>query len=235
MLAFNISNSQKLLVHPPRPPDFSAWFPAHWDRQFLSREEASLKINQLYWTPHLFEAGCHGVLRRFMKSALLKYRAVMIFFLLFSALKILNSIISWPLPLRPPTASTPLTSYSLFLRFSRASPLITFLITYVRKFPSTLSRDVLDCLCPAVLTFQLTLEWLKLPTKTRAWEQKASSSCLKKSLPTYSWLEGLWQMLQQWHHSHLAHHQSQGRVLCIFSALSRKVQLTLSTLLSCPF
>lgn len=69
--------SQKLLVHPLRPPDFTAWFPAHWDRQFLSREEASLKISHLYWTTHLSEAICSW--RRFMKSALLKYRVVMLF------------------------------------------------------------------------------------------------------------------------------------------------------------
>lgn len=99
--------------------------------------------------------------------------------LLFSVLRILNSILS-----RPPPASTSLPNYSLFMRFSRACPLTSFLITYVRKFPSTLFRDLLDCLCPAVLTFHLTLEWLKLPTRTRAWEQKASSSCLKKSLPS---------------------------------------------------
>lgn len=176
---------QELLVHPHRPCALVAWFPAHWDRMFLSLEQASLKINKLSWTPLLSEAVCHGVLlRRSMKSALLKSRVVILLFALFCTLRILDSIISWPLQPRPPPASTSLTSSSLFasMRFSRASALISFLITSVRKLPSAQSRDLLDRRCLAVLLFQLILEWLKFSMRSRACEQEASSSCLKKGL-----------------------------------------------------
>lgn len=140
------------------------------------------------------------------------------FFLLFSALKILNSIISWPLQLRPPPASTSLISYSLSVRFGRASPLTTFLTPYVRKFPSTLSRDLLNWLCPAVLTFYLTKDWLKLPQEP---------GLESKRLPPAVWkspylLVPNWEVCDRCCNNgiaHLAHHQSQGRMPCVLSAL----------------
>lgn len=134
------------------------------------------------------------------------------------------------------TPSLHISKYSLFMRFGRASPLTGFLITYVRKFPSTLSRDLLDCLCPAVLTFHLTKEWLKLP------QEPQEPGPESKRLPPAVWkspylLDPIWEVCDRCCNNgitHLAHQQSQGRVPCVLSALSHKVHLALSTILSCP-
>lgn len=88
---------------------------------------------------------------------------MILLFTLFSARRILNSIISWPLQPMPPPAFTSLTGSYMFvsMRFNRASPLFSCLAIFVRKLLSTHSRDTLDCLCPAVLPFQLIPDWFK--------------------------------------------------------------------------
>lgn len=173
-----------------------------------------------------------------MKSALLKSRVVILLFALFSTLRILDSIISWPLQPRPPPASTSLTSSSLFasMRFSRASPLISFLITSVRKLPSVQSRDLLDCQCLTVL--------LALPDDIGVVKVLHENQGLRARGFLQLSEEGPCLLIpdqevcnrcpQQWDHSHLAYHQSQSRAPCIPSALSHKGQLTLLTIPSCP-
>lgn len=55
------------------------------------------------------------------------------------------------------------------MSLNRVPPLITLLIICIKKLSSSCSRN-LDCLCPAISTFQQILLWLKRPKSTNAWD-----------------------------------------------------------------
>lgn len=77
------------------------------------------------------------------------------------------------------------SSLSVNIRSTRASPLISSMITSVRKSSSMYSRK-LDCLCPTMLPYQQKSQCLKFPMRIQACEHEVYSSCLKKASSTSS-------------------------------------------------
>lgn len=116
-----------------------------------------MNSKQLSWTLHPSRALSRGTysnrsLKR-PKLALLKSRVVSLVFALLPPVRILNSTMSWSLAPRLPLTFPPTTSSFFFMRSSRVSLLIGSSVTQVRKL-SMLSRNSLDCLCPAALSLQ---------------------------------------------------------------------------------
>ena len=117
---------------------------------FWAWRRCSLDINHLSWTPLPSKVLSHRTppKRPLMrpKSALLKSRVVSLLFTLLSALRILNSTISWPLQPRLPLIFTYATSRSLWvsMRSRRAPVLIGFSVTLRRKLSMVHSRNLLD-------------------------------------------------------------------------------------------
>lgn len=95
-------------------------------------------------------------------------------------LESLNSTISRSLqPRLPLTFASPTSPSSWATRRSSRAPLLVGpSVTWVRKLSSTRSRNLLDCLCPAVLSLQPTPGCLKPPVRTRACEREAAPVCL---------------------------------------------------------
>lgn len=98
----------------------------------------------------------------------------------YARLESLNSTISRSLQPRLPLTFASPTSSSLLAstRSSRAPLLFGPSITWVRKLSTTCSRNLLDCLRPAVLSLQLISGRLKSPVRTRACEREAAPICL---------------------------------------------------------
>ena len=126
-----------------------------------------MNINQHYWATLLSRALCHGTLPsrslRRPKYALLKSKVGSLLYTLLAVLRTLNSTISWSLHARLSLIFTFPTSPSLLVRTrsSIAPLLVGSSITWRRKLSSTHSRNLLDCLHPAVLSCQQTSGWLK--------------------------------------------------------------------------
>ena len=111
--------SQELLAYLHRSPDTFVSFPAHQDELFLSLEEVILENNWLSQTSLLSRAMYCGIrssrsLNR-PQSALLKSKAVMLFFVLLPPLRILNSTIPRSLQSKLPLTFTSPTHSSLFV------------------------------------------------------------------------------------------------------------------------
>lgn len=67
-------------------------------------------------------------------------------------------------------------------------------VTRVRKLSSVVCWNVLDCLCPAGLSFQEVLGWLKFSLRTRGCKHKAAAQCPQStSSSCSSWPGGLQQ------------------------------------------
>lgn len=75
--------------------------PAHENETFLCSDEAALKINQLSWASLLSRAVSKGKVKR-PRSALLKFRFVILLLILVIPLRILNFTITWLLQTRLP-------------------------------------------------------------------------------------------------------------------------------------
>ncbi|CAN0052273.1 unnamed protein product [Bubo scandiacus] len=117
-----------------------------------------------------FLALCHASLPssslKRPKSALLNSRVASLLCTLLDVLRILNSI-SWSLQPRLPLSFTFPASPSLLVRTrsSIAPLLIGSAITWRRKLSSTHSRNLLDCLCPAVLSLpQAYIQYFSVPS-----------------------------------------------------------------------
>jgi len=78
----------------------------------------------------------------------------------------------------PSAFTSPSPALFVSRRSSRARLLIGFSIPCVRKLSSILSRNLLDFLCPAVLSLQQISGWLKSLTRTRVCTCEIASSCL---------------------------------------------------------
>ena len=114
----------------------------------------SSNINHLSWAslpsrPLSHESLPSRSLRR-AKSALLKSSVVSLLFPPFLPLRILNSTIAWPLQLRLPLVFIAPVNPSLLMsmRYSKAPLLISYSITWRRKFSPVHSRNLLYCLHP---------------------------------------------------------------------------------------
>lgn len=94
-----------------------------------------------------------------------------------------NSTISCALQLRQPLIFTSPSNYFFFvnIRSSRASPLISSVITCVRKLSKRHSRIHHNSLCPAVLPSQQISGCLNSTMRTWSYEHEPYSSCLKKA------------------------------------------------------
>lgn len=118
-----------------------------------------MNVNQLSWVPLSSKAlSSVTLLSRYLKdlkSALQKSRTVILFFVLLHPLTILNSTILWSLQPRLPLAFPFPVSPTFFVSVSRAFLLTGFFITWIRKLSLMLSRILLHCLCPAVLSLRL--------------------------------------------------------------------------------
>ena len=128
-----------------------------------------LNSNQLSWTPLLSRALTRGIppsrsLKR-PKLTLLKSKIMILLTALLLLCRILNSTISWSLQPRLPLTFTSSTSPSLFIstRSSITSLLVGSSTTCVKKLSSMLCRNLLDCVCLAVWSFQQISGWLKSP------------------------------------------------------------------------
>lgn len=69
-------------------------------------------------------------------------------------------------------------SLLLGMRSSRSPLLIESSVTWRRKLSSVQPRNLPKYLCPAVLSLQQFLGWLKPPKRTRAYEYEAALTCL---------------------------------------------------------
>lgn len=107
------------------------------------------------------------------RSAVPTYRVVNLLFTLLPPFRTSNSTIS--LSLLPLTLTFPV---SPSLLASRRAPLLCSSVIWMKKL--TYSKDLQDCLCPAVLTLLCMLGWLKLPmrTFTAQTEAKAVKRCM---------------------------------------------------------
>ena len=100
--------------------------------------------------------------------------------------------------------STFLNSPSLFCKsqIQESTFLVGIFFTCVRN-SSSVHSDLLQCLSPAVFSFQQIAKWLKPPVKTRACEPEASSRCLKKASSTASAWSGCLQQSTHYNSTHL--------------------------------
>ena len=169
-----------------------------------------LSVDQLSWVPLPSNMLAQGIppgrsLKR-LKLALLKSRVVILLVALLLPYKILNSTISWLLqPKLPPNFTSP-TSPSLLVRTRSSS---TYLLVgcstiCIRKLSSVHCRNLLDCVCLAVLLIQQICGWLKSLIRTSAWDHKATSqhfSTVGRRLYQLSFPHlGTWRALPQWCH-----------------------------------
>jgi len=108
--------TQKLLVHPCRPPATFAWFPAHQGELFLSLENVILE-NQ----PAPLDSSPGLYAMRFSQAGPLRGQShlescvAILIFALFTSLRILNSTIWWSLQPRLHLTFMFLTSSSMFV------------------------------------------------------------------------------------------------------------------------
>lgn len=144
------------------PPVTMAWFPAYWNRPFLSLEEM-FETNKFLWVLSLSRVVSHGILAsrtlNRSKFTLLKSKVKILLFTLIPPLRILNSTVSGQLQ---PTANI-LNQFFLFcndqvlqsmsLHQQHCHPCCEF-ITPMH------SRNFLDCLSFALLAFQQILDIL---------------------------------------------------------------------------
>ena len=143
---------------------------------------------QLSWATLLSRALSHWTLPsrhlKRPKSAILKCGAVSFLFTLSLSLRIQNSTVTWSLQQRLSLTFISSTSPSLVVTMrSRNEPLLLgSSVTWRRKLLSMHTRNLLDCLCPAVLSF--CAGQLKSPMRTRACNCKIFLSS------TWFWLVG---------------------------------------------
>jgi len=118
------------------------------------------------------------------KFAFLKFSVLTILLTFPIFLRTVNSTNARSLQLRlPPSLTSLMSSLALVtIRSSIASPLAGLSITWLKKFSSTHSRNLLDCLQLAVLLFQQMSGWFKSPSRVRDCEHEASWSWSRKAL-----------------------------------------------------
>lgn len=148
---------------------------------------------------------------------------MMLLFIFFPTLRILNSPTSWSLQPRLPPAFTSPTSSSLYasMRSIRVPLYVDSSVTWVGKLWPVQSRNLLDWYCPAVYP-PADIGVVKALQEARTCECEACSSCLKKASCTSSCSGGLyqtptthhlcWSACSSWPISfQLTHHSSLGR------------------------
>lgn len=97
-------------------------------------------------------------------------------------LRILNSTIPWSLQPRLPLTFKALTSSTLFKRSGpgRSWSPTSSSNTWVWKLAPMYSRSLLNYFCPALMSLQQFLGWLRSPVRTSASLGEASSSSLHR-------------------------------------------------------
>ena len=216
------------------------FLPIEMDQSWALKRQF-LKINQLLWTALLFRALSHEILPWTAQSLLSWSPGLWSCYLPCSLFSGTWTAPSHGQPRLLLTFTYP-TSFSLFVKVKcHKAPLhISSSITCVRKLLSMPSRNLLDCLCPAVLSLQQISGWLKIPMRISACKCEAHSSCLKKASSTLSSWSGIPEQtstttsptlvcpLILTYKLSLAHHLSLSRGTGIPAALSRKAQLHLT-------
>jgi len=137
---------------------------------FLSLGRWFLTFQQLSWTLLLFRTTHYEILpgcsQNTLKSALLKFRAVILWMRIFLPPRILDSSMSWSYNQDCPALTSPTIS-SLFIRIKFSSVPLAFRSsgTCLWKVPSMHFRSLLDCLWLAGLSLQQISEWRPGPVE----------------------------------------------------------------------
>ena len=147
-----------------------------------------MNISQLSWVPLPSRTLSHGILTsRSLKrpnSALLKSRVVRLLCTLLTALRILNSTISWSL--QPKAAfERHVPHHALVVGENKVqhSTSPPWLLCHLEKdITINALQEPAGLLMPAVLSPQQISEWLKSPMRSRACEIEAALICLQRAL-----------------------------------------------------
>ena len=159
-------------VHPHSLLDFCWGMESH-----CALRRVSLKSCQLCSVPMPLRTVSQGIplssSLSSQKFALLKHRVLALLFARPTFFKITNSTKAWSLqPRLPPILTSLMLSSALVsTRSSKASPQVGPSITWTRKLSSTDSRNLLDCLPPAMPLFMLYVWALHCKKYIEALEQ----------------------------------------------------------------
>lgn len=142
-----------------------------------------MSIKQLSWTLLPSRVLSHGIppnrSQKRTKLLVLKSRAAILLVALLHPCRILNSTISWTQkPRLPSSLHIPNQSFFVSTRSNSTFLPVGSFSTCVKKLSSTPYRELLDCVCSAVLSFQQISGWLKCSMRTRACSHEATPRCL---------------------------------------------------------
>ena len=170
----------QVLAHTCQSPTSSAQFLLPGDGKLLHSQKGVFKELPALFCAHTVKDSFPGdPTQQFLESqkfALLKFKVLTILFARPAFLPITNSTRAWSLQPRLPPILTSLMLSSALVRtgFSKASPQVGPSITWTRKLSSTDTRNLLDCLPPAMPLSQQISRWLKSSIRTRACEHDTS-------------------------------------------------------------